>query len=92
MRLHDGRAVETADKAARFVPLGTGAAAAISALQIKPEGKTAVALPTVNKIVGTDLGYDSKPHFSYDEFFHRPGTLWRHRYFMHKTDTSRSEG
>ena len=33
----------------------TGAAAAISALQIKPEGKTAVALPTVNKIVGTDL-------------------------------------
>ena len=33
----------------------TGAAAAISALQIKPEGKTAVALPTLNKIVGTDL-------------------------------------
>ena len=33
----------------------TGAAAAISALSIKPEGKTAVALPTVNKIVGTDL-------------------------------------
>ena len=33
----------------------TGATAAISALQIKPEGKTAVALPTVNKIVGTDL-------------------------------------
>ena len=33
----------------------TGAAAAISALSIKPEGKTAIALPTVNKIVGTDL-------------------------------------
>ena len=33
----------------------TGAAAAISALQIKPEGKTAITLPTVNKIVGTDL-------------------------------------
>ena len=33
----------------------TGAAAAISALQIKPEGKTAIDLPTVNKIVGTDL-------------------------------------
>ena len=33
----------------------TGAAAAISALSIKPEGKTAVALATVNKIVGTDL-------------------------------------
>ncbi len=33
----------------------TGAAAAISALSTKPEGKTAVALPTLNKIVGTDL-------------------------------------
>ena len=33
----------------------TGAAAAISALSIKPEGKTAIALPTVNKIVGTNL-------------------------------------
>ena len=33
----------------------TGAAAAISALQIKPEGKTAITLPAVNKIVNTDL-------------------------------------
>ena len=33
----------------------TGAAAAISALSIKPEGKTAVALPAVNNIVGEDL-------------------------------------
>ena len=33
----------------------TGAAAAISALSTKPEGKTAVVLPTLNKIVGTDL-------------------------------------
>jgi len=33
----------------------TGAAAAISALQIKPEGKTAIDLPVVNNIVGEDL-------------------------------------
>jgi len=33
----------------------TGAAAAISALSTKPEGKTAVALPTLNNIVGQDL-------------------------------------
>lgn len=33
----------------------TGAAAAISALQIKPEGKTAIDLPAVNNIVGEDL-------------------------------------
>lgn len=33
----------------------TGAAAAISALSTQPEGMTAVALPTLNKIVGTDL-------------------------------------
>ena len=56
------------------------------------EREAAADTTEVTKIVGTDLGYDSKPHFSYDDFFHRPGTLWRHRYFMHKTDTSRSEG
>jgi hypothetical protein len=33
----------------------TGGAAAITALQIKPEGKTAIALPTVHKIVGATL-------------------------------------
>jgi len=33
----------------------TGAAAAISALSTQDLGKTAVALPTLNKIVGTDL-------------------------------------
>lgn len=33
----------------------TGAAAAISALQIKPEGKTAIDLPVVNNIVGKNL-------------------------------------
>jgi len=38
-----------------MIKVVTGAAAAITALQIKPEGKTAIALPTVNKIVNTDL-------------------------------------
>lgn len=33
----------------------TGAATAISALQIKPEGMTAIDLPAVNNIVGEDL-------------------------------------
>jgi hypothetical protein len=33
----------------------TGAPAAISALSTKAAGKTAVALPTVNNIVGSDL-------------------------------------
>ena len=46
----------------------------------------------VTKVVGTDLGYDSKPYFSFDEFFHRPGSLWRNRYFMRKTEVIRSEG
>ena len=41
---------------------------------------------TIN-IVGRDLGYDSKPFFSYDDFFWRPGTLWRNRYFRHDTKT-----
>lgn len=56
------------------------------------EREAAADTTEVTKIVGTDLGYDSLPHFSYDDFFHRPGTLWRHRYFMHKTDTTKSEG
>ena len=38
-----------------MIKVVTGAAAAISALQIKPEGKTAIDLPAVNKIVGEDL-------------------------------------
>lgn len=38
-----------------MIKVVTGAAAAITALSTKAEGKTAVALPTVHKIVGTDL-------------------------------------
>lgn len=46
----------------------------------------------VQRIVGTDLGYDSKPFFSYDNWFWRPGTLWRNRYFKHKTITETTSG
>lgn len=44
------------------------------------------------KIFGSDLGYDSLPFFSYDEFFHRPGTIWRNRYFKHKTVMTETGG
>lgn len=38
-------------------------------------------------IEGRDLGYDSKPFFSFDAFFWRPGTMWRNRYYSHLTKT-----
>jgi hypothetical protein len=38
-------------------------------------------------IRGDDRGYDAVPFFSFDEFFWRPGTLWRNRYFTHLTKT-----
>lgn len=52
------------------------------------------AAETITKIniVGTDLGYDTQPHFAFDDFFARPGTLWRHRYFKHRTKTERTTG
>ena len=52
------------------------------------------AAETVTKIniVGNDLGYDTQPNFSYDNFFWRPGTLWRNRYFKHRTKTEKTTG
>ncbi len=52
------------------------------------------AADTVTKIniVGTGLGYDHTPFFSFDAFFHRPGTLWRNRYFKHRTKTEKTTG
>ena len=38
-----------------MIKVVTGAATAITALKIQPEGKTAIDLPAVNKIVNTDL-------------------------------------
>ena len=56
------------------------------------ERKAAAPVTTVTNTVGTDLGYDTKPVFSFDHFFSTVGTLWRNRYFQHKTDITRSEG
>mgnify|MGYP003600687597 FL=1 len=51
--------------------------------------------PTETKttIKGEDKGYDSKPFFSFDGFFQRPGTLWRNRYYTHltKSETVRDQ-
>lgn len=47
---------------------------------------------TVTKTVGTDLGYDTKPWFEFDFPFSSVGTLWRNRYFQHKTIRSSTEG
>ena len=47
---------------------------------------------TVTKTVGTDLGYDSKPHFSFDHFFSMVGSMWRNRYFQHVVNSTRTEG
>lgn len=44
------------------------------------------------RIVGKDMGYDSKPFFSFDNFFWRPGSLWRNRYFSRKTSVETTEG
>lgn len=44
------------------------------------------------RIVGRDLGYDHTPHFAFDAPFWMPGTLWRNRYFSHKTNVDRTEG
>lgn len=43
--------------------------------------------PTETKttIKGEDKGYDSEPHFAFDGFFQRPGTMWRNRYYTHLT-------
>lgn len=43
-------------------------------------------------IVGKDLGYDTQPHFAFDNFFSVPGSLWRHRYFSHDTTTHTATG
>ena len=56
------------------------------------ERKTLAPQTTVTRIVGKDLGYDSQPFFSFDNFFWKPGTLWRNRYYSHKTNVEQTEG
>lgn len=43
-------------------------------------------------IEGRDAGYDSKPFFSFDDFFWRPGTLWRNRYYTHLSKETITKG
>lgn len=40
----------------------------------------------ITKLVGEDKGYDSKPFFQQDAAYWMRGTLWRNRYFTHKTN------
>lgn len=56
------------------------------------EREAAAPVTTVTTIVGTDLGYDTKPHFSFDFIFSTSGTMWRNRYFQHKTKETKTEG
>ncbi|MFN3904918.1 MAG: hypothetical protein ACK4KY_02100 [Acinetobacter junii] len=47
---------------------------------------------TTTKIKGEDKGFDSKPFFSFDEYFAMAGTIWRNRYYTHLTQTDKTEG
>lgn len=46
---------------------------------------------TVTTIVGKDKGYDGKPFFAFDAFGSTTGTMWRNRYFTHKSITTTTE-
>lgn len=43
---------------------------------------------TTTTIVGEDKGYDTKPFFSFYEFFGMTGRMYRKRYFTHLTKTA----
>lgn len=56
------------------------------------EREAAAPVTTVTTTVGTDLGYDTKPHFSFDHNFAMCGSIWRNRYFQHKVKGTTTEG
>lgn len=56
------------------------------------ERETIAPVVIESSIVGKDLGYDRVPFFAFDALFWMPGTLWRNRYFSHKTITERTDG
>ncbi len=56
------------------------------------ERKELAPIVETTHIVGRDLGFDSKPFFSFDFFFSTTGTMWRNRYYSHKTTVKRSTG
>jgi len=46
---------------------------------------------TTTTIKGEDKGFDSQPFFSFDDFFWKPGSIWRNRYYTHLIKTNRTE-
>lgn len=56
------------------------------------EREAAAPVTTVTTTVGTDLGYDTKPNFSFDYVFSMVGSIWRNRYFQHKVNSTTTEG
>jgi len=46
---------------------------------------------TTTTINGEDKGFDSQPFFKFDDFFWRPGLIWRNRYYTHLIKTNRTE-
>lgn len=56
------------------------------------ERDTQAPITTVTKIVGSDLGYDTKPNFAFDHIFAMAGSMWRNRYFQHISTVKRTEG
>lgn len=47
---------------------------------------------TVTEIEGKDYGYDHRPKFRFDGIGFMCGTMWRNRYYTHKTNTTVSSG
>ena len=56
------------------------------------ERKQASENSSTTTIVGKDLGYSSTPGFVFDHFFSRVGTVYRKRYYTHKTNTEHIYG
>lgn len=47
---------------------------------------------TTTRIVGKDLGFDSVPFFEFDSRFASSGTVFRYRYYSHKTTVQQRQG
>lgn len=47
---------------------------------------------TTTTITSSPAGVDNPPFFSFDDFFWRPGTIWRNFYFNRHTSTHTTEG
>lgn len=47
---------------------------------------------TTTTISSSPAGVDNPPFFSFDDFFARPGTIWRNHYFLQHTSSHTTEG